>query len=48
MTWVMERIAGCRTCFHHDHRRGESWIRSQIIDWRKLYDCGHCGKTWVI
>lgn len=51
MTWLMQRIADRRTqrrCFHHNHSTGKSWISGRIIDYRKLWDCTRCGKTWVI
>jgi hypothetical protein len=38
-----------RQCFHHDPRTERSWIRpGQIIDYRKLYRCRQCGRTWII
>ncbi len=38
-----------RRCFHHDNITGESWIgRGQIIDYRKLYRCDHCGRIWIL
>jgi len=37
-----------RNCFHHNHKTGESWIETEIIDWRKLYTCRDCGRRWVI
>lgn len=38
-----------RTCFHHDHRRHVSWIKSNIIDaGRKVYWCTKCEKRWVL
>ncbi len=38
-----------RRCFHHDINTGESWIgRGQIIDWRKLYRCKNCERTWIL
>jgi hypothetical protein len=38
-----------RTCFHHDHRDHESWIRSRHIDFgRKMYWCTHCERTWFL
>lgn len=47
-----------RACFHHDpggnpanSKTAFSWIKQEIIDWRKLYWCdeavGGCGKRWV-
>lgn len=51
MTWLMEQVAGWRarrSCFHHNTRNGQSFIRDQIIDWRKRYHCTNCGKVWVI
>lgn len=37
-----------RQCFHHDRRRRESWIRDRIHDYRKLYWCTECGRTWIL
>lgn len=37
-----------RRCFHHDNHTGESWVgRGSIIDYRKLYACKNCGRTWI-
>lgn len=37
-----------RNCFHHDHRTGTSWIKSQLIDYgRKLFWCTTCERTWI-
>jgi hypothetical protein len=38
-----------RACFHHNHRTGESWIKSMLIDMgsRKLFWCDECGRTWM-
>lgn len=38
-----------RRCFHHNWRTEDSWIKSRLIDlgMRKMFWCGHCGKTWI-
>lgn len=38
-----------RDCFHHNHRAGQSWVTGTLIDLgaRKLWRCGHCGRTWI-
>ena len=37
-------------CFHHDHRTGESWIESRLIEVgrNKIFWCTKCGKTWIV
>ena len=37
-----------RRCFHHDRYTSTSWIADRIIDWRKIYWCTKCDKTWII
>lgn len=38
-----------RSCFHHDQHTGETWIRSQIIDFgRKMFWCRECDQTWFL
>lgn len=37
-----------KDCFHHDHRTGESWIKSQIIDPGKMFWCNQCQQTWFV
>lgn len=40
-------------CFHHgrtDPDGGISWVKSQLIDMgsRKMFQCTHCGKVWIV
>lgn len=44
-SWTLHKEG--KNCFHHDYRSGESWIKSQIIDYRKLYWCTKCQRRWV-
>ena len=39
-----------RSCFHHDHNTGESWIESRLIDLgrRKMFWCVRCERTWFV
>ena len=39
-----------RACFHHDEKRLESWIRSELIDFgrTKRYWCSECGQSWTL
>lgn len=35
-------------CFHHDHRGGDSWLNSRLIEtgMAKMFWCRNCGRTW--
>lgn len=44
--WLQRRER--RNCFHHDINTGQSWIKNEIIDYRKLYWCTKCTARWVI
>lgn len=48
MGW-WQRWRAQRECFHHDHARGISWIRSELIDLgrRKLFWCAVCDRRWT-
>lgn len=39
-----------RSCFHHDHRTGTSWVRLYgILDWgTKAYVCRACDKMFFV
>jgi len=43
-----ERRSKRKYCMHHDIRGCESYIASTIIDYRKLFLCTGCGRTWII
>jgi hypothetical protein len=48
--WYLRRLDR-RNCFHHHYRvmgGGESWIKAEIIDSRKLYTCRNCRRRWII
>jgi hypothetical protein len=47
--WLKARQAR-KNCFHHDHRTGESWIASRLIDVgaRKMFWCIKCNQTWIV
>ena len=38
-----------RSCFHHDHITGQTWIRSQLVDLgrAKHYWCTRCRRYWT-
>lgn len=39
-----------KDCFHHDHKTGQSWIKSQLINigTGKMFWCAVCGRTWFV
>lgn len=48
MTGWWRRRSKRRNCFHHDHRTGESWILSQILDPGKMFWCKECDQRWFV
>jgi hypothetical protein len=50
MYGMWQRWRQRRACFHHDHRTGESWIKSHLVDLgrRKLFRCTSCAKVWIV
>lgn len=49
MNFIARRRAQ-RHCFHHDHRTGESWIKSALVDLgrNKHFWCTKCEKGWFV
>ena len=47
--WIRE-WRGRRTCFHHDHVSGKSWIEGRLFNAgaNKAHRCTRCGKTWTV
>jgi hypothetical protein len=39
-----------RSCFHHDHAAGVSWLESRLINMGagKMFWCSECQKTWTV
>lgn len=37
-----------RGCCHHNPETSTSWIRNEILDWRKRWWCTACSKRWII
>jgi hypothetical protein len=49
MTNIIGRWRRQRSCWHHDHTTGQTWISGTLIDAgrAKLWHCTHCDRTWI-